>query len=106
MTAHTSGFIITGGKGFHITFKNGWTISVQFGPGNYCDNYDMEFSAFYEKQPHLLRSATAEIAYWGPDGKMRDMGSDTVKGRVTPEDVLALMNDISARAALTKVRGD
>jgi hypothetical protein len=25
-------------SGFHILFSNGWTASVQWGPGNYCDN--------------------------------------------------------------------
>ena len=31
-------FKITRGTGFQMTFENGWTISVQFGYGNYCDN--------------------------------------------------------------------
>lgn len=33
-------FRITRGKGFHVSFPNGYTVSVQFGPGNYCDHYD------------------------------------------------------------------
>jgi len=37
-------FTITDGKGFHITFESGWTVSVQFGPENYSDNYEREFS--------------------------------------------------------------
>ena len=28
---------ITEGKGFHMDLPNGVTVSVQFGPGNYCD---------------------------------------------------------------------
>lgn len=32
-------FKITGSKGFHITFKNDVTVSVQFGWGNYCNTY-------------------------------------------------------------------
>jgi len=28
----------TENKGFHLTFQNGYTISVQFGRGNYCMN--------------------------------------------------------------------
>lgn len=27
-------------RGFHITFENGWTISVQWGAGTYSDNHD------------------------------------------------------------------
>ena len=29
---------ITQGKGFQLKFANGWTVSVQFGWGNYCGN--------------------------------------------------------------------
>lgn len=31
-------FVITEGKGFQITFENGYTVSVQWGCANYCDN--------------------------------------------------------------------
>jgi hypothetical protein len=31
-------FKITLGKGIHMTFANGWTVSIQWGIGNYCDN--------------------------------------------------------------------
>ena len=97
---NTPGFRITGGKGFHVTFKNGWTISVQFGPGNYCDNYDLDYMSFYNRKSGAdLESTTAEIAYWGPDGVMQAFpdAADTVKGRVSPEDVLALMQEIAAK---------
>ena len=30
-------------KGFHITFNNGLTISVQFGAGNYCSNKEESY---------------------------------------------------------------
>jgi len=28
-----------GTKGTHIHFPNGYVLSIQIGPGNYCDNY-------------------------------------------------------------------
>ncbi len=31
-------------KGFHITFDNQVTVSVQLGGGNYCDNYDWKIA--------------------------------------------------------------
>ena len=31
--------IVMANKGFHLTFKNGWTVSIQLGCCNYCDNY-------------------------------------------------------------------
>jgi hypothetical protein len=54
---------ITSHKGFHITFKNGWTASVQFGPGNYCSNHDIwEFDA--PKNAEVWESYDAEVAAW------------------------------------------
>jgi len=40
-------FNITNGKGFTMTFANGWTVSVQFGGLNYCQHYDYP-SGLYE----------------------------------------------------------
>lgn len=59
------GFVSTMRKGFHMTFENGLTVSVQWGTGNYCDNYfpadgDCSFSKDAE-------SNTAEIAVFGKD---------------------------------------
>ena len=31
-------FTINQGKGLQMTFSNGWTVSIQFGYGNYCSN--------------------------------------------------------------------
>jgi len=32
------GFAINRGKGFQVTFENGYTVSVQFGLGSYSKN--------------------------------------------------------------------
>lgn len=90
-------FKITGNKGFHITFENGYTVSVQFGPGNYCDNYDMSFendSVKGIKGVKGIESSTAECAVWGSDGAMLgfDDWGDTVSNRSTPADLLELLN--------------
>ena len=53
-------FVSTMRKGFHMTFENGLTVSVQWGAGNYCDNHfpdDMDFSCSKDAQ-----SDTAEVA--------------------------------------------
>lgn len=85
------GFRITGKKGFHVTFANGWTVSVQFGPGNYCDNYDLNIFDDAELAGNR-GSTTAETAVWGPDGEMIDRGNgDTVQPRQTPAQVLDLL---------------
>ena len=88
-------FKITSGKGFHVTFPNGYTVSVQWGSGNW-----------------------AETAVWGPDGELlplvryEDDGRgyalatprdgeyvDTVQGWQSPLDVLRLMEWAAAQPA-------
>lgn len=98
------GFRITEGKGFQITFKNGYTVSVQFGPGNYSDNYaEHQFGGFSsENQARCGRqgSTSAECAVWGPDGEMiPHFDGQTVSNRSTPSDVLELLNWASAHEA-------
>ena len=85
-----SGFYICDSKGFHIGFANGWTVSVQFGPGNYCDNYDQRIGKDEEKCGKQ-GSGTAECAILNPDRSLvsiPEWGGDTVSNRSTPEDVL------------------
>jgi hypothetical protein len=87
-------FKITGGKGFHITFENGWTVSVQFGPGNYADNYNMRIGD-EDKEAGNRGSTTAECAVWGADGVMVShplFDGGTVSNRSTPKEVLRLLN--------------
>ena len=61
-------FRITGRKGFHLTFSNGVTLSVQFGYGNYCENRDFDKS-WEDEQKKSLESNTAEIAIWLNDSQ-------------------------------------
>lgn len=92
------GFNIYKGSGFHITFHNGWTVSVQFGPGNYCDNYNLEdFLPVMKGEKELPASASAEIAAWDKNGEWYDFGDDQVRGYQNPEEVLLFMAQIAAR---------
>lgn len=95
-------FRITDGKGFHITFPNRWTVSVQFGVGNYCDNKNNEAALYKDYRAECLRVAAdgcqnAEVAAWGPDGDMIQIESDTVAGWKDPAWVLKFMNEIAAK---------
>lgn len=91
-----SGLKITDAKGFHVTFANGHTVSVQFGPGNYSDNYNLSFSQHLSKRADLS-SATAEVAAWGPGGNWHHLGDgDDVVGYVKPDDILAILVRIAA----------
>lgn len=91
----TSQFKITGGKGVHFTFPNGWTASIQFGAGNYCDNRNSPFGIV----PTYLASSNAEVACWGPGGEMIDLmdTGDTVIGWQTTTDVLAFLNKVASQ---------
>lgn len=85
---------ITGCKGFHLTFANGWTISVQIGPGNYADNYSM--SGLPIGRDANLRSKCAEIAIWHLDGswyKFAD-GQD-IAAYVPADEVFNWINQVS-----------
>ena len=110
------GFRITGQKGFHVSFANGWTVSVQFGPANYCDNYDREIGVD-EAACGKGGSGTAETAVLDPDGNLVPLGrsggeliaavrdadgysdTDSVQARQTPEDVLRLLNWAASQPA-------
>lgn len=94
-------FRITRGCGFHITFENGYTISVQFGWGNYCEHHD-EIEGFnpsidpdaHDKKLASKGSRDAEIAIIDPSGELVEVEEwkDTVKGYCSPDEVLEWMN--------------
>jgi len=92
-------FKITEGKGFHMTFANGWTVSVQWGSGNYCQNYNARPSdkseRAYEDMQRKLGEAgvpVAEVGWWKGYGEME------VSGYMSPDEVLALMVELAARS--------
>lgn len=83
-------FNITGSKGFQITFENGCTISVQFGPGNYCQNRDADFDA--PKTAHHWKSKDAEVAIILPNGLFYKMDDyEDVAGWQGVDDVFKWM---------------
>lgn len=73
------------GKGFHITFPNGWTVSVQWGEGNYCDST-------LEKNGHW-KGQTAEVWAWPSDEERKNPYH--VQGFLTPMEVLEFLNEIA-----------
>lgn len=94
-------FVSTMRKGFHITFENGFTASVQWGAGNYCDNHfpkDMDFTFSKDAE-----SNTAEVAvvcgssflnvndFLPEDCSSHD---DMVAGYLTPEQVVDFLMNV------------
>lgn len=96
-----SGFSITHGSGFHMTFSNGYTLSVQFGMGNYCEHYktfrdgdgDIIGKMKEPRKAEKWSCKDAEIAILNPKGELVNLSEigledgDTVKGYVGPEEV-------------------
>lgn len=82
-------FRINDNKGFQVKFDNGYTVSVQFGPGNYGTNYNL---GFVENINKPMTADTAETALLGPDGNFVPYKDGDVQGYQSPADILALMN--------------
>jgi len=106
----------TQNRGFQMEFKNGMTISVQFGTMNYCErkNEILESSSttsdmekmFPEMGMHMVESPNAEIAIWDKDGKWFDFGYDDVKGWVEADEIaewIALIQYADDLKHLTKL---
>ena len=89
-------FKSTGRNGFHITFENGLTVSVQWGGGNYCENhYNIDFSRTKD-----MESKNAEVAVWSNECGLNANNflsdedanwCDDVVGWLTPEQVVDLL---------------
>ena len=91
-------FAITQGSGFQLTLGNGWTVSVQFGAGNYASNRDADYFAARKKD--FWESTTAEIAAWygereGTNSNWYDFGNDQVKGWCSADEVVRFLGMIS-----------
>lgn len=102
-----SRFAITDGKGFQITLKNGHTVSIQIGYGNYVNREPVsaQLNGFRQqiddiKQGRYPETNLAETAILNEKGFVRYKGDD-VQGYQTPEDVL---RTIIYAASLRKIR--
>lgn len=81
-------FKIIRGTGFKMIFENGWTISVQFGYGNYCDNNRHPDGFDFGKNLDTVQSSDAEIAIWNSEGTWYTFeDGDTVKGYCSADEV-------------------
>ena len=75
-----------------MTFANGITASVQWGAGNYCDNYFSKDFSFSKE----ASSNTAEVAAWNENNEwVTNKFCDTcydVAGYLSPDEVLQFLN--------------
>lgn len=82
-------------KGFSMVFENDWTISVQFGYGNYCQNNHHPDGFYFSKNQDVVTSEDAEIAIWDKNGDRYNFGNDTVKGYCSANDVAGWIDKVS-----------
>lgn len=82
-------FSICDNKGFHVTFPNGYTVSVQFGPGNYGSNHAETFSTSGNVP---MSAELVETALLAPNGDFVAYKDADVQGYQTASDVLELFN--------------
>ena len=64
-TSKANNLAITQGKGFRLSFDNGYSLSVQIGQHNYCDNYATSLDEY-----ELLVSTTFEAAIIDKNGDL------------------------------------
>lgn len=90
-------FRVIGGRGFQITFANGCTASVMFGPANYCERRSL--MAGFQGNLESHDSPDAEVAAWDREGRMLIdpmSNGDEVVGHLSPDKVLAFMAAVAA----------
>ena len=76
-------------KGFQLKLKNGYTVSVQFGPENYSDNRKLKCGG------EIDGANTAETAIISPSGDFVKHKGDGVQGFQSVSDILETLNSAS-----------
>lgn len=94
--------------GTHLHFDNGWTLSVQWGTGNYCENRNFGGvlnGVAAAGQHNFRRCPDAEIMLFHREREANYALSefDSVRGWVTPADVLEML-PVIARMSPTDER--
>jgi hypothetical protein len=95
-----SKFLSCQNKGFQLTFENGWTVSVQWGPGNYCDRQSSDVKDYDApmKGDGFWTSTHAEVAAWNSDYEWLPFDYDTVKGWLKTDEVAEFIAKVKALA--------
>jgi hypothetical protein len=102
-------FHVANNRGFHLDLPNGYTVSVMFGYGNYCENHsndDLRRAMVHDRDLEGVSSSTAEVAAWTTDNYdapwLRVEGfhdGDDVVGYLSVDRVLEFVNTVSSFAS-------
>lgn len=85
-------------KGFSMTFENGNTVSVQWGPENYCDpTHESGREAPFDApmQTHVWKAGNAEVAAWDSDNRWHRFEYDSVEGWLSTNDVAKFISFVA-----------
>lgn len=95
-------FRVINDKGFQIDFPNGWTVSVSFGNGNYCENRHCGESAIARmNHDHgCVFSRNAEVAVFKTNDD--DGCAEAPAGWVRPDEVAKIILEVSLRPIATE----
>ena len=91
-----------------MTFENGNTVSVQWGPGNYCEpTHPSGRNAPYDApmKSEFWGAESAEVAAWDSDGAWHKFEHDTVDGWLSADEVIAFVHFV-ATSKLNTTRKD
>ena len=105
-----TGFISTRNKGFRMHFSNGFEISVQWGPGNYCEK---RWSKFEDQEKSIfLESCSAEIAVFNTNeakmvaekGMISLNGDDVVSGWLSADQVAKAISVVQSAKTVNEIQ--
>ena len=98
---------ITEGKGFHLDLPNGVTVSVQFGPMNYCDqdarNAGFDAPAEAAANGEQWGSDLAECAAYLTGSNLSWVAVPGFTGPIGDEDVETFYDDVSGYMTIQEV---
>ena len=105
-----SRFLATRNKGFRMTFKNGFAISVQWGPGNYCEKKDEDFDK--PEKERFWESCSAEIAVFNTNeakmvaekGMISLNGEDVVSGWLSADQVAKAISVVQSAKTVNEIQ--
>lgn len=100
-------FISTFNRGFHLSFANNLTISVQWGTSNYCERKKSVYLSD-ELRDVKVESKDAEIAIWENSNGKRwfNFGADEVKGYCTSDEVAQWIYKVSMASSLDSLQNE